>query len=97
MHGQDCVDFVSIEDRAKLLLTDLQSLDLSKPMIMIGHSMGGLIMKSMFIQSDQQFRDNIKGMVFYSTPHFGSKEMVILFTYMFNVLTLIRLSIQNSL
>ena len=87
MHGQDCVDFVSIEDRAKLLLTDLQSLDLSKPMIMIGHSMGGLIMKSMLIQSDEQFRDKVKGMVFYSTPHFGSKEMVIL--YLFSIFDLI--------
>merc|ERR1719494_1440890 len=35
--------------------------------------MGGLLIKSMMIQANQSFRDQIKGIVFYSTPHFGSK------------------------
>lgn len=51
MQGQQCSDFVSIEDRAKLLVQDLSSLDLNnKPTVFIGHSMGGLIIKSMLIQ-----------------------------------------------
>ena len=95
MQGQHCSDFVSIEDRAKLLVEDLSSLDLkNKPTIFIGHSMGGLIIKSMLIQGSgqpmfssifflcqtsshpqkaEEIMPFVRGVVFYSTPHFGSK------------------------
>ena len=52
------------------LLKDLKRVDLTKPTILVGHSMGGLIIKSMVTMSDLP---SLKGIVFYSTPHHGSK------------------------
>jgi len=74
MYGQECVDYVSIDERARRLLDDVLALGLDeKPTVLIGHSMGGLLVKSMMIQANEAFREHIKGIVFYSTPHFGSK------------------------
>ena len=51
----------------------------SRPVIFVGHSMGGLIIKKMLLlaQSSQQenirsLAENTRGVVFYSTPHEGS-------------------------
>lgn len=45
-------------------------------MILIGHSMGGLLLKQMLIEAhsegDFDFINSIKGICFYSTPHRGS-------------------------
>lgn len=50
-YGQECVDEeLTIEKRASKLMKDLNQLDLSKPTIFVGHSMGGLIIKSIITQ-----------------------------------------------
>ena len=45
-------------------------------MIFVGHSLGGLVAKQMMIQAqteqDNEFVDNLKGVMFFSTPHLGS-------------------------
>ena len=50
-YGQECVDEeLTIEKRASKLIKDLNQLDLSKPTIFVGHSMGGLLIKSIITQ-----------------------------------------------
>ncbi len=48
-----------------------------KPFILVCHSMGGLIAKNMINiaeeNKDKNFLENNKGIVFFSTPHLGSK------------------------
>lgn len=51
----------------------------SRPVIFVGHSMGGLIIKKMLLLAQSSHQDNIralaentKGVLFYSTPHEGS-------------------------
>ena len=52
-YGQECVDEeLTIEKRASKLMKDLNQLDLSKPTIFVGHSMGGLIIKSIITQGN---------------------------------------------
>merc|ERR1712131_7405 len=77
-YGQECVDEeLTIEKRASKLMKDLNQLDLSKPTIFVGHSMGGLLIKSIITQASTvpdyaSIIESIRGFVFYSTPHFGS-------------------------
>jgi len=70
LYGRDCTEGESIESRARQLLNDLERLDLSKPTILVGHSMGGLIIKSMLTLTELP---SLRGIIFYSTPHHGSK------------------------
>jgi hypothetical protein len=46
----------------------------NRPLILICHSMGGLICKKIIekAKKDDKLVKNIKGIVFYSTPHYGS-------------------------
>lgn len=48
----------------------------TKPTVLVCHSMGGLICKKVLAlakgSNDEHFLSNIKGVVFFSTPHFGS-------------------------
>ena len=47
-----------------------------KPFILVCHSMGGLIGKTILNiakdNNDEKYLGNVKGVVFFSTPHFGS-------------------------
>ena len=52
----------------------------SRPVIFVGHSMGGLIIKQILTRAQESEEDslkdlvnNTKGVVFYSTPHDGSQ------------------------
>ena len=55
-YGQECVDEeLTIEKRASKLMKDLTQLDLSKPTIFVGHSMGGLIIKSIITQGKKSY------------------------------------------
>lgn len=86
-----CVDYAAsvtqwtgtampIRDRATSLLGALADAhDIgTKPLILVGHSLGGLLIKQMIRHSrtmmDQYrgFADKLSGVVFFSTPHTGS-------------------------
>ncbi|KAH9887455.1 hypothetical protein F4778DRAFT_427699 [Xylariomycetidae sp. FL2044] len=57
--------------------------DFERPIILVGHSMGGLVMKQAYILAKQmsvykRVADSIKAMVFIATPHTGSELAPIL-------------------
>eukprot|EP00002_Diphylleia_rotans_P040286 TRINITY_DN9512_c0_g1_i1.p1 TRINITY_DN9512_c0_g1~~TRINITY_DN9512_c0_g1_i1.p1 ORF type:complete len:528 (+),score=96.07 TRINITY_DN9512_c0_g1_i1:798-2381(+) len=71
-------DDVHLQERSQEILNDLKQCGVGqRPTIFIVHSMGGLIVKSMvsqeYINQKDDFLRNIKGVVFYGTPHFGSR------------------------
>jgi len=69
----------NLDERSEDMLTSLMMAGVgSRPVIFVGHSMGGLIIKKMLLlaQSNERFQSvaaNTKGVVFYSTPHAGSE------------------------
>jgi len=83
----------SLDERSEDLLHQLLEAGVGRrPVIFVGHSMGGLIIKKMLTaasESDSQvlkmFAQKTKGVVFYSTPHFGSHiaKMNSVFKYFF--------------
>jgi pimeloyl-ACP methyl ester carboxylesterase len=70
----------TIEERSEDLLHKLRSAGVGKrPVVFVGHSMGGLLIKKMLVHANEsededmkQLAENTKGVVFYSTPHEGS-------------------------
>lgn len=69
----------SIQARSKELYEKLQAAGIGeRPIIWVAHSMGGLITKQLLCDLFNRYPNdpmllNTKGIVFYSTPHFGSK------------------------
>ena len=71
----------SLDERSEDMLEGLVKAGVgSRPVIFVGHSMGGLIIKKMLLlaqasanQTFQSLAENTKGVVFYSTPHEGSE------------------------
>jgi len=71
----------SLEDRSEDMLWKLREAGIGqRPVIFVGHSMGGLIIKQMLAAAQQseseelqQLAHNTKGVLFYSTPHEGSR------------------------
>ena len=71
----------NLEERSEDMLAGLVRAGVgSRPVIFVGHSMGGLIIKKMLLlaQSSQEeeiqsLAKNTRGVVFYSTPHTGSQ------------------------
>ena len=71
----------SLSERSEDMLAKLQQAGVGKrPVIFVGHSMGGLIVKKMLSMAQdsdntelKQLANNTKGVVFYSTPHEGSQ------------------------
>lgn len=68
-----------IFDRATNLLDALQAYGIGRrPLVLVGHSLGGLVIKQMIRHSataDDQFSgfvDQLSGVVFFATPHTGS-------------------------
>jgi pimeloyl-ACP methyl ester carboxylesterase len=70
----------SLDDRSAEILSRLQEAGVgTRPVIFVGHSMGGLIIKKMLTAADTagddkltELANNTKGVIFYSTPHEGS-------------------------
>ncbi|XP_078587725.1 protein SERAC1-like [Branchiostoma floridae x Branchiostoma japonicum] len=68
----------SLANRSREILEKLKAAGVgTRPIIWVTHSMGGLLVKKMLTDSlqDSSFgdlADNTKGILFYSTPHFGS-------------------------
>ena len=67
----------SLADRSKEILDRLRECGIGeRPVIFVGHSMGGLVAKKMLLhaqtEQDHDFVDNTKGMMFFGTPHLGS-------------------------
>lgn len=70
----------SLKDRSLDILSKLRSCGVGqRPVIFVGHSMGGLIVKQMLAYAQQSGEEdlqnlvnNTKGFVLYSTPHFGT-------------------------
>ena len=68
----------TLNERSTEILAKLKDSGVGKrPVVFVGHSMGGLIIKRMLAESelnnDNEFIKNTKGIVFYSTPHNGSQ------------------------
>jgi len=71
----------NLEERSEDMLAKLVKAGVgSRPVIFVGHSMGGLIIKKMLVSAQMsgdsvlhQLSSNTKGVVFYSTPHEGSQ------------------------
>ena len=71
----------NLDERSEDMLTGLVQAGVGRrPIIFVGHSMGGLIIKKMLLlaQSSSEpslnsVAENTKGIVFYSTPHEGSE------------------------
>jgi pimeloyl-ACP methyl ester carboxylesterase len=67
-----------LADRSKDILDKLRQCGVGKrPVIFVGHSMGGLVAKKMLVQAqaeqDHDLVKNTKGVMFFSTPHMGTK------------------------
>lgn len=67
---------VTIKSRAHEFLLKLKQIGIGeRPIVFIGHSMGGLIIKQLLLQAKDIFPELLhqtEGIVFLSTPHFGS-------------------------
>lgn len=71
----------NLQDRSLDIFQKLKASGVGKrPVIFVGHSMGGLIVKKMLttaqqspLDEDREFAENTKGVVFYGTPHNGSQ------------------------
>lgn len=70
----------SLGERSEDMLRRLREAGVGdRPVIFVGHSMGGLIIKQMLVEAEAsgdqdvlKIAKNTKGVVFYSTPHEGS-------------------------
>ena len=70
----------NLDERSEDMLAGLVRAGVGRrPVIFVGHSMGGLIIKKMLLLAQsshdkniQSLAENTKGVVFYSTPHHGS-------------------------
>jgi len=67
----------NLADRSAEILDKLRQCGVGqRPVIFVGHSMGGLVAKKMLLQAqaeqDNDLVDNTKGIMFFSTPHLGS-------------------------
>lgn len=71
---------LNLDDFARNLFTDIRASDYlgrdaSTPIVLVGHSMGGLVIKQAYILAIEQHQltaQRIKSMVFLATPHRGS-------------------------
>ena len=71
----------TLDERAEELLAGLVRAGVGgRPVILVGHSMGGLIIKKLLLLAQSSpdpahaaLAENTKGVVFYSTPHEGSE------------------------
>ncbi|XP_064600503.1 protein SERAC1-like [Liolophura sinensis] len=72
-------DVRSLRTRSTVMLKKLKKAGIGKrPIIWVGHSMGGLLIKkiieeSLFEEGAQDIRNNTRGFIFYSVPHRGSQ------------------------
>ncbi|KAH8707569.1 hypothetical protein GQ44DRAFT_830899 [Phaeosphaeriaceae sp. PMI808] len=72
---------ISITHYRDSLLEDLDKIrqtraERSRPLILVGHSLGGILIKAAFVKASQNekysaLRDTIGGLVFFGTPHEG--------------------------
>lgn len=71
----------TISFRSQQILEKLKTAGIGqkRPVVWIAHSMGGLVLKNMLLIADdkkdeyQKIVENTRGIIFYSTPHFGSQ------------------------
>jgi len=71
----------TLEERSEDMMRKLRQAGVgNRPVIFVGHSMGGLIIKKMLTsaqdsqdEATKKLSENTKGVVFYSTPHEGSQ------------------------
>ncbi|XP_077295276.1 protein SERAC1 [Arctopsyche grandis] len=76
-----CGDVSSSEDRALLLGKALQKAGVgTRPIVWVAHSMGGVLVKHILVHSleskdeeNKKIANNTKGIIFFSTPHHGSR------------------------
>lgn len=71
---QSSNSFVQLDDLAKPLHMDLSRLlrsETSKPLLLIGHSLGGLLVKEALIQGGEDFIDMVVGTLLFGAPNDG--------------------------
>lgn len=77
--------FQTIKDLGQALINQLQTYGwgspLSKPVVFLAHSLGGLVLREAMVQlynsSDEEYRyllDHIKGAVFFGVPNLGMEQ-----------------------
>jgi hypothetical protein len=79
-HEKFNIPDLSVQEIADRIYLSLKQAKVGeKPVMFICHSMGGLLCKKILKRAseeqDQQFLNNIKGVAFFSTPHFGSNAI----------------------
>ncbi|KAK3314099.1 hypothetical protein B0H66DRAFT_371414 [Apodospora peruviana] len=78
LHNLQTTPSTEIQDQALSLLLQLSQRDVDIPIVLIGHSFGGLVIKQALIMAanDARFQDiyrSIAGTLFIGTPHRGTK------------------------
>jgi hypothetical protein len=92
-HRRKNIPDYSIEDFAENIYQSLRKVGVGdKPTIFVCHSMGGLIGKKVILKFHENgISQNIKGVAFYSTPHYGSQ----IITTIFNLLAIKLIEMKN--
>ena len=74
---EDKIKDCSINEISKRYLDSLRIANcLKKPTIFIGHSLGGILIKKIISKMTKKEKQSIKGIIFMSTPHFGSQNLI---------------------
>lgn len=75
------IPHIEIDDIAKSLYISMNHSKIAeKPFILVCHSMGGLIAKRILHyakeNNNSKLLENLRGVIFFSTPHFGSDVII---------------------
>jgi Tol biopolymer transport system component len=67
----------SIEENGRRFATVVKATFGGRPVMVVGHSMGGLVARSAMLQWKEQIGANIGGLITLGTPHHGTRKPII--------------------